>query len=230
MNRAVRHAPEAGERPGAQPGRGARRRGRAADAARAAPAGGRHRGAAHARGDGSLSPTLRRTPTVGPGRRAELHAPARCFAERIEDPRAYATEHPVDWAVGAIWLVRPGVLRRARRVRRVVLPLLRGDGLRAARPGPRLALGVRAGRRRHARGRRLGHEPRDAHHADAEPGAPDPAAERHRGGLDVLRDDPARGAAAGPAGSPRVVAHAAGAGPPALRPAALGASDAVLPR
>ncbi len=54
--------------------------------------------------DGSLSPTLRRTPTVArAGGLSFTRLPA--FAERIEDPRAYATEHPVDWAVGAIWLV-----------------------------------------------------------------------------------------------------------------------------
>jgi GT2 family glycosyltransferase len=54
--------------------------------------------------DGSLSPTLRRTPTVA---RAGGLSFTRLslLSERIEDPRAYTTEHPVDWAVGAIWLV-----------------------------------------------------------------------------------------------------------------------------
>lgn len=54
--------------------------------------------------DGSLSPTLRRTPTVArAGGLSFTRVPL--LAERIEDPRAYATEHAVDWAVGAIWLV-----------------------------------------------------------------------------------------------------------------------------
>ena len=54
--------------------------------------------------DGSLSPTLRRRPTllrVGGLSFTGLAA----FTERIEDPRAYATTHEVDWAVGAILLV-----------------------------------------------------------------------------------------------------------------------------
>ncbi len=54
--------------------------------------------------DGSLSPTLRRTPTLArAGGLSFTGLPL--LAERIEDPRAYVTEHPVDWAVGAIWLV-----------------------------------------------------------------------------------------------------------------------------
>jgi N-acetylglucosaminyl-diphospho-decaprenol L-rhamnosyltransferase len=54
--------------------------------------------------DGNLSPTLRRTPTLArAGGLSFTGVPL--LAERITDPRAYATEHPVDWAVGAIWLV-----------------------------------------------------------------------------------------------------------------------------
>jgi N-acetylglucosaminyl-diphospho-decaprenol L-rhamnosyltransferase len=54
--------------------------------------------------DGRLSPTLRRTPTLA--RAAGLSfTGVPLLAERINDPREYATEHPVDWAVGAIWLV-----------------------------------------------------------------------------------------------------------------------------
>lgn len=54
--------------------------------------------------DGSLSPTLRRTPTVArAGGLSFTRLPL--LAERIEDRRAYETEHEVDWAVGAIWLV-----------------------------------------------------------------------------------------------------------------------------
>lgn len=54
--------------------------------------------------DGSLSPTLRREPTLArAGGLSFTGLPL--LAERIEDPRAYVTEHPVDWAVGAIWLV-----------------------------------------------------------------------------------------------------------------------------
>lgn len=54
--------------------------------------------------DGSLSPTLRRRPTLGRvGGLSFTGWPA--FTERIEDPRAYTSEHDVDWAVGAILLV-----------------------------------------------------------------------------------------------------------------------------
>ncbi len=54
--------------------------------------------------DGSLSPTLRRGPTLGRvGGLSFTQWPA--FAERIEDPAEYTTEHDVDWAVGAILLV-----------------------------------------------------------------------------------------------------------------------------
>lgn len=54
--------------------------------------------------DGSLSPTLRRTPTLArAGGLSFTRVP--WLAERVEDPRDYTTEHAVDWAVGAIWLV-----------------------------------------------------------------------------------------------------------------------------
>lgn len=54
--------------------------------------------------DGSLSPTLRRGPTLGRvGGLSFTRLPM--FAERIEDPRAYLTEHEVDWAVGALMLI-----------------------------------------------------------------------------------------------------------------------------
>jgi N-acetylglucosaminyl-diphospho-decaprenol L-rhamnosyltransferase len=54
--------------------------------------------------DGSLSPTLRRGPSMG--RVGGLSFTGlRMFAERIEDPREYAAEREVDWAVGAILLV-----------------------------------------------------------------------------------------------------------------------------
>lgn len=54
--------------------------------------------------DGSLSPTLRRGPTMGRvGGLSFTGWPA--FTERIEEPAAYETEHEVDWAVGAILLV-----------------------------------------------------------------------------------------------------------------------------
>jgi N-acetylglucosaminyl-diphospho-decaprenol L-rhamnosyltransferase len=54
--------------------------------------------------DGRLSPTLRRGPTLGRvGGLSFTRLPA--FAERIEDPRQYVSEHEVDWAVGAILLV-----------------------------------------------------------------------------------------------------------------------------
>ena len=54
--------------------------------------------------DGSLSPTLRRGPTLGRvGGLSFTRRPA--FSERVEDPADYDVEHDVDWAVGAILLV-----------------------------------------------------------------------------------------------------------------------------
>lgn len=54
--------------------------------------------------DGSLSPTLRRGPTMGRvGGLSFTGLPA--FTERIEDPREYELEHEVEWAVGAVLLV-----------------------------------------------------------------------------------------------------------------------------
>lgn len=54
--------------------------------------------------DGRLSPTLRRGPTLGRvGGLSFTGLPM--FAERIELPGEYETEHEVDWAVGAILLV-----------------------------------------------------------------------------------------------------------------------------
>lgn len=50
--------------------------------------------------DGSLSPTLRRGPTMGRVGGLSFTGLAR-FTERIEDPAAYDHEHEVDWAVGA---------------------------------------------------------------------------------------------------------------------------------
>lgn len=55
--------------------------------------------------DGSLSPTLRRAPTMGRVGGLSFTGWPR-FAERIEDPTDYTFEHDVDWAVGAILLVR----------------------------------------------------------------------------------------------------------------------------
>jgi GT2 family glycosyltransferase len=54
--------------------------------------------------DGSLSPTIRRAPTLGRvGGLSFTGLPA--FAERIDKPGEYLHEHEVDWAVGAILLV-----------------------------------------------------------------------------------------------------------------------------
>ena len=54
--------------------------------------------------DGSLSPTLRRGPTLGRvGGLSFTGLPV--FTERIENPHEYLREHEVDWAVGAILLV-----------------------------------------------------------------------------------------------------------------------------
>jgi N-acetylglucosaminyl-diphospho-decaprenol L-rhamnosyltransferase len=58
--------------------------------------------------DGSLSPTLRRGPTLGRVGGLSFTGWPR-FTERIEDPREYDTEHDVDWAVGAILLVDAGL-------------------------------------------------------------------------------------------------------------------------
>ncbi|MDF2916927.1 MAG: glycosyltransferase family 2 protein [Microbacterium sp.] len=54
--------------------------------------------------DGSLSPTLRRGPTIGRvGGLSFTGWPV--FTERIEDSSEYEREHEVEWAVGAILLV-----------------------------------------------------------------------------------------------------------------------------
>lgn len=54
--------------------------------------------------DGSLSPTLRRGPTMA--RVGGLSYTGRpFFTERIEDPAEYENEHEIEWAVGAILLV-----------------------------------------------------------------------------------------------------------------------------
>ena len=54
--------------------------------------------------DGSLSPTLRRRPSLG--RVGGLSfTQLGMFSERVEDVREYRYEHEVDWAVGAILLV-----------------------------------------------------------------------------------------------------------------------------
>jgi N-acetylglucosaminyl-diphospho-decaprenol L-rhamnosyltransferase len=54
--------------------------------------------------DGRLSPTLRRKPSLArAGGLSFTGLPA--FAERIEDPEEYSHEHEVDWAVGAILLI-----------------------------------------------------------------------------------------------------------------------------
>jgi N-acetylglucosaminyl-diphospho-decaprenol L-rhamnosyltransferase len=54
--------------------------------------------------DGSLSPTLRRGPTIGRVGGLSFTGWA-AFTERIENPHEYETEHEVEWAVGAILLV-----------------------------------------------------------------------------------------------------------------------------
>ncbi|WP_375386205.1 glycosyltransferase family 2 protein [uncultured Microbacterium sp.] len=58
--------------------------------------------------DATLSPTLRRGPTMGRvGGLSFTGWPV--FTERIEDPAAYAAEHEVEWAVGAILLIDAGL-------------------------------------------------------------------------------------------------------------------------
>ena len=54
--------------------------------------------------DGSLSPTLRRGPTMGRVGGLSFTGLG-AFTERIEEPSAYVTEHEVEWAVGAVLLV-----------------------------------------------------------------------------------------------------------------------------
>lgn len=54
--------------------------------------------------DGSLSPTLRRGPTMGRVGGLSFTGLA-AFTERIEEPAQYEFEHEVDWAVGAVLLV-----------------------------------------------------------------------------------------------------------------------------
>ena len=54
--------------------------------------------------DGSLSPSLRRTPSLARAGGLSFTRSPR-FAERIEEPEAYQTQHVVDWAVGAVLLI-----------------------------------------------------------------------------------------------------------------------------
>lgn len=54
--------------------------------------------------DGTLSPTLRRRPSLARAGGLSFTGLA-AFAERIEDPAEYEHEHAVDWAVGAILLI-----------------------------------------------------------------------------------------------------------------------------
>ena len=54
--------------------------------------------------DGSLSPTIRRGPTLGRVGGLSFTGLS-AFAERVENPKQYLSEHEVDWAVGAILLV-----------------------------------------------------------------------------------------------------------------------------
>lgn len=55
--------------------------------------------------DGSLSKSLRRSPTLArAGGLSFTGSPY--FAERVEDPSEYVFEHEVDWAVGAVLLIR----------------------------------------------------------------------------------------------------------------------------
>lgn len=53
---------------------------------------------------GTLSPSLRRRPTIGRAGGLNFTGLA-IFAERVEDPRSYLVEHEVDWAVGAVMLI-----------------------------------------------------------------------------------------------------------------------------
>jgi GT2 family glycosyltransferase len=60
--------------------------------------------------DGHLTWSLRRTPTLG--RASGLGFTGRAaLSEYVTDPAAYATEHPVDWALGAALLVDAGCHR-----------------------------------------------------------------------------------------------------------------------
>lgn len=54
--------------------------------------------------DGSLSPSLRREPSLMRAGGLSFTGLA-AFAERIEDPQEYEHEHEVDWAVGAVMLI-----------------------------------------------------------------------------------------------------------------------------
>ena len=56
--------------------------------------------------DGSLSPSLRRDPSL-PRVGGLSFTGLPVFAERVDDPAVYQSEHEVDWAMGAIMLVAP---------------------------------------------------------------------------------------------------------------------------
>ena len=208
MNRAVRHSPEAAAILVLNPDAMLDPEAVPRMLRRAAQAGGRHRRAPHAGGrTGSLSPTLRRGPTLGRVGGLSFTGLA-AFTERIEDPREY--DHRARGRLGGRRdpARRRRVLRRARRPGRVVLPLLGGDGLQPARPGRRLGDGLHAGGRRDAHRRRVGRERDDPHDEDREPRPPLPPAARAPPAwvyfaLTVLIE--MRRAVLGP---PRVLAHA----------------------
>ena len=148
--------------------------------------------------DGSLSPTLRRGPTMGRvGGMSFTGWPASPSASKIRGE--YETEHEVEWAVGAILLVDTRCYRRPRRHGRVLLPLLGGDRLQPSREGRRVGHGLHPGRRRDARRWRLGRERDHPHDEDPQPRPPLSSAARHPTRIDLLRAHRAdRGAASHP--------------------------------
>ena len=101
----------------------------------------------------------------GPGR-------SRTWVRSSPTPAPTRSSRPTDWAEGSTQLVSRRVLGRRRAVGRVVLPVLRGDRLRAARPRRRLSHLVRPDRARRAPGGRLGGQPGAVAAAGRQPAAP----------------------------------------------------------
>ncbi len=125
--------------------------------------------------DGSLSLTIHRAPTVARalsdavlgGERAR-----RWVGETVNDPAAYESAAEVDWLSGAFLAISTSLPRRVGRLGPAVLPLQRGDRLRAAGPRRRLAGAVRTVEHRGPRRRRQRHLALAVHDPDRQSSPP----------------------------------------------------------
>ena len=86
---------------------------------------------------GVLNQLMRREPTVWGSLLETIIGAQRLgrvwdVGQLVADPAEYTSERTTDWAEGSTQLHQSGVSRRLRPLGRVVLPLLRGDRVRAA--------------------------------------------------------------------------------------------------